>query len=99
MEDLNNFLKDAIASDEYTEHTVSLNEDCEFINGAFYEDFITEANVKVTVLEHDVDEPSVVWNITFTCGDKVLSKTVGLNEEAEFEVIIPDQSGIIGHEH
>ena len=92
MEDLNNFLKDAIASDEYTEHTVSLNEDCEFINGAFYEDFITEANVKVTFLEHDVDEPSVVWNITFTCGDKVLSKTVGLNEEAEFEwsIINPD---------
>ena len=37
MEDLNNFLKDAIASDEYSEHTVSLNEDCEFIRSVLFE--------------------------------------------------------------
>ena len=56
MEDLNNFLKDAIASDEYTEHTVSLNEDCEFINGAFYEDFITEANFNDLIVSSSCED-------------------------------------------
>ena len=64
LSNLATFLKEAIATDTAIEYTVPLNDDSSFINAHYYdpdkgEDFITEAKVNVTVLEH-LYNPSVL---------------------------------------
>ena len=52
MADLDNFLIEAIETDTPIEYVAPLNDDGAFINGHYYEDFIKEAQVNVTILEH-----------------------------------------------
>lgn len=78
-------LRNAIDSDEVTEHTVPLNGECVFTIGEWYEGFITKASVNVTVLEHyplDEEVPIDKWFIEFHCDDAVFSKEVSTGEEA-----------------
>ena len=73
MEELENFLKDAIETDTPSEHTVPLNDNGEFVNGVFYEDKVHEAQVKVTVLDHYTDneekEKVTDWVIELRCDE------------------------------
>ena len=87
MEELENFLKDAIETDTPSEHTVPLNDNGEFVNGVFYEDKVHEAQVKVTVLDHYTDdeekEKVTDWVIELRCDEhEVITKEVKLDEEA-----------------
>lgn len=78
-------LKNAIESNEVTEHIVPLNDECVFSNGVYFEDFITKASIKVTVLEHyPLDEEVAIdkWFIELHCDDAVFSKEVSTGEEA-----------------
>jgi|TARA_Y100000389_G_scaffold710_1_gene749 hypothetical protein len=81
-------LKNAIESDTPTEHTVPLNHECVFVNGAHFEDPLKKASVKVTVLEHyPLDEiaPIEKWFIELDCDGEITSKEVSTGEEAVFE--------------
>lgn len=92
---LDSFLKDAIEKDTPTEYTVPLNAEGSFVNGVFYENYIDEAHVKVTVLEHisPVPESTICdnWEIKLTCTgeeDEVISSQILIvktNEPAVFE--------------
>ena len=102
MEDLDNFLLEAIETDSLKEYTVPLNEDGEFINGHYFEDFIKKANINVTVQEHFYNTDDVAdleacndWLIEFTCGDEIMSKDVSINETASFSFL---QEDIIGED-
>ena len=95
MEDLDNFLKNAIESDTPTEHTVPLNDECVFSNGVYFEDFITKASVNVTVLEHyPLDECVAIdkWFIELHCDDAVFTKEVSTGEEASlvYDATLPE---------
>ena len=100
---LDNFLVEAIESDSVKEHVVPLNDYGAFINGAYFEEGIKEANIKVKVLEHlyvaeDVgeEEPNLCedWLIEFKCDElEVKYKKVKLGEEASFSIDIKDIEG------
>jgi len=84
IETLDDLLKNAIESDDASEHVVPLNEECVFSNGVYFEDFITKASVNVTVLEHyPLDEEVAIdkWFIELHCNDAVFSKEVSTGEE------------------
>ena len=95
LSNLDSFLKDAIEKDTPIEYTVPLNAEGSFVNGVFYENYIDEAHVKVTVLEHiTVDAETPIcdnWEMKLTCtGEKdvVISSQILLvktNEQAVFE--------------
>jgi|DEB0MinimDraft_10_1074344.scaffolds.fasta_scaffold92184_2 hypothetical protein len=102
MEDLDNFLLEAIETDSLKEYTVPLNEDGKFINKHFSEDPIKKANINVTVKEHYYDTSEEVdleacndWLIEFHCGNEVMSKDVSINETASFSFL---QEDIIGED-
>jgi hypothetical protein len=102
MEDLDNFLIEAIDTDTSKEYVVPLNESGAFINGQYFEDFVKKANVNVTVLEHyyntseEVDlEACNDWLIEFKCDDQIISKEVKTNETASFSFL---QEDIIGED-
>ena len=89
-------LKNAIESDTPTEHTVPLNDECVFSNGAWFEDFITKASVNVTVLEHyplsEEEAPINRWFIELHCDDAVFSKEVSTGEEVSlvYDATLPE---------
>ena len=103
MEDLDNFLIEAIDTDTSKEYVVPLNESGAFINGQYFEDFVKKANVNVTVLEHFYDTDSEFvdlkactdWLIEFKCDDQIMSKEVKTNETASFSFL---QEDIIGED-
>ncbi len=84
-ETFKDLLKNAIESDTPTEHTVPLNHECVFSNGAYFEDYITKASVNVTILEHyPVGEMDAIdkWFVELHCDEAVFSKEVSTGEEA-----------------
>ena len=89
-------LKNAIESNDVTEHIVPLNEDCVFSIGEWYEDFITQASVNVTVLEHyplsEEEAPIDKWFIELHCDDAVFTKEVSTGEEASlvYDATLPE---------
>lgn len=102
MEDLDNFLIEAIETDTSKEYVVPLNESGAFVNGHYFEDFIKQANINVTVLEHfyntsdEVDlEACTDWLIELKCDDDIMSKEVKTNETASFSFL---QEDIIGED-
>jgi hypothetical protein len=93
LSNLETFLSEAIETDTPIEYTVPLNDEGSFINGVGYEKHITEAEVKVTILEHLVREDFLLgeqeacdnWIIELNCGpEHTWSTQVKLNEEATF---------------
>lgn len=93
LSNLETFLSEAIETDTPIEYTVPLNDEGSFINKVCYENHITEAEVKVTILEHLVrddflqgeQESCDTWIVELNCGpEHIWSKQVKLNEEATF---------------
>ena len=95
---LDSFLKDAIETDTTIEYTVPLNEEGSFVNGVFYENYIDEAHIKVTVLEHITVNDEILdnqicknWEIKLTCtgeDEEVIYSQIELvetDEQAVFE--------------
>ena len=102
MADLDNFLIEAIETDTPIEYVAPLNDDGAFINGHYYEDFIKEAQVNVTILEHlyqTSDELNLKacddWLIELKFDDETFSKEVKTNETASFIFL---QEDIIGED-
>ena len=102
MTDLDNFLIEAIETDTPIEYVAPLNDDGAFINGHYYEDFIKEAQVNVTILEHlyqTSDELNLKacddWLIELKFDDETFSKEVKTNETASFIFL---QEDIIGED-
>jgi hypothetical protein len=102
LSNLATFLKEAIATDTAIEYTVPLNDDRSFINAHYYdpdkgEDFITEAKVNVTVLEHLYNPSEEAefkacddWLIELKLDGELFSKEVKINETASFEFLQED---------
>ena len=102
MADLDNFLIEAIETDTPIEYVAPLNDDGAFINGHYYEDFIKEAQVNVTILKHlyhTSDDLNLKacddWLIELKFDDETFSKEVKTNETASFIFL---QEDIIGED-
>ena len=100
MTDLDNFLIEAIETDTPKEYVAPLNDDGAFINGHYFEDFIKEAKINVTVLEHFYDSSDETklkacddWLIELKCDSDVFSKEVKTNEKASFTYLKEDIIG------
>ena len=100
MTDLDNFLVEAIKTDTPKKYVAPLNDDGAFINGHYFEEFIKEANINVTVLEHfyeSSDEAELKacedWLIELKCDSDVFSKEVKTNETASFTYLKEDTIG------
>ena len=103
MTDLDNFLIEAIETDTPKEYVAPLNDDGAFINGHYFEDFIKEAKINVTVLEHFYDSSDEAklkacddWLIELKCDSDVFSKEVKTNEKASFTYLKEDIKGADG---
>ena len=103
MTDLDNFLIEAIETDTPKEYVAPLNDDGAFINGHYFEDFIKEAKINVTVLEHFYDSSDEAklkacddWLIELKCDEEVFSKEVKTNETASFAFLQEDIKGTDG---
>ena len=103
MTDLDNFLIEAMETDTPKEYVAPLNDDGAFINGHYFEEFIKEANITVTVLEHFYDSSDEAklkacddWLIELKCDEEVFSKEVKTNETASFAFLQEDIKGTDG---